>query len=188
MSPLVALLPSLSVRAKRTAATHGKTLPFSSGQPMLRLVATGPPFYKSGNHPETTIATTAFRPKASHQMVPTVVPRFSERCPLWCHTARTGQRSSWHRFARKNNRNGSPQVATRSELARRYAKRHNDLRKRRARGSNPQPLTGHHISSVAANHSLTLRKYLRYTSLRYALSAVKPFCSRAPTGATKAGD
>jgi hypothetical protein len=30
--------------------------------------------------------------------------------------------------------------------------------RRRARGSNPQPLTGHHISSVAANHSLTLRK------------------------------
>src|SRR5205085_729557 len=28
---------------------------------------------------------------------------------------------------------------------------------RRARGSNPQPLAGHHISSVAANHSLTLR-------------------------------
>ena len=29
--------------------------------------------------------------------------------------------------------------------------------KRRAWDSNPQPLTGHHISSVAANHSLTLQ-------------------------------
>ena len=29
--------------------------------------------------------------------------------------------------------------------------------KRRARDSNPQPLAGHHISSVAASHSLTLR-------------------------------
>ena len=29
--------------------------------------------------------------------------------------------------------------------------------KRRARDSNPQPLTGHHISSVAASHSLTLQ-------------------------------
>ncbi len=29
------------------------------------------------------------------------------------------------------------------------------------------PLLGHHISSVAANHSLTLRKSLRYISLRY---------------------
>jgi hypothetical protein len=28
---------------------------------------------------------------------------------------------------------------------------------RRARDSNPQPLAGHHISSVAANHSLTLQ-------------------------------
>ena len=50
------------------------------------------------------------------------------------------------------------------------------------------PITGHHISSVAANHSLTLRKHLSYISLRYAVSAVKPFCSRATTGATKAGD
>ena len=31
------------------------------------------------------------------------------------------------------------------------------LRERRARESNPQPLTGHHISSVAASHSLTLQ-------------------------------
>ncbi len=31
------------------------------------------------------------------------------------------------------------------------------LEKRRARDSNSQPLAGHHISSVAANHSLTLR-------------------------------
>ena len=30
---------------------------------------------------------------------------------------------------------------------------------RRARDSNPQPLAGHHISSVAANHSLTLRNF-----------------------------
>ena len=34
----------------------------------------------------------------------------------------------------------------------------NRLLQRRARGSNPQPLSGHHISSVAASHSLTLRK------------------------------
>jgi hypothetical protein len=34
------------------------------------------------------------------------------------------------------------------------------LIKRRARGSNPQPVSRHHISSVAANHSLTLRKRL----------------------------
>jgi hypothetical protein len=32
--------------------------------------------------------------------------------------------------------------------------------KRRARDSNPQPVSRHHISSVAANHSLTLRKWL----------------------------
>ena len=31
------------------------------------------------------------------------------------------------------------------------------LSKRRARDSNSQPLSGHHISSVAANHSLTLQ-------------------------------
>jgi integrase/recombinase XerD len=31
---------------------------------------------------------------------------------------------------------------------------------RRARGSNPQPVTRHHISSVAASHSLTLRRLL----------------------------
>lgn len=31
------------------------------------------------------------------------------------------------------------------------------LEKRRARGSNPQPVTRHHISSVTASHSLTLR-------------------------------
>ena len=31
------------------------------------------------------------------------------------------------------------------------------LSQRRARESNPQPLAGHHISSVAASHSLTLR-------------------------------
>jgi site-specific recombinase XerD len=34
----------------------------------------------------------------------------------------------------------------------------NEAEKRRARGSNPQPVSRHHISSVAANHSLTLRK------------------------------
>ena len=35
------------------------------------------------------------------------------------------------------------------------------------------PLQGHHISSVAANHSLTLRKSLPYNSLRYVLFVVK---------------
>ena len=35
------------------------------------------------------------------------------------------------------------------------------------------PLLGHHISSVAANHSLTLRKSLHNNSLRYALFVVK---------------
>ena len=38
----------------------------------------------------------------------------------------------------------------------RNSRRGRSLEERRARGSNPQPLTGHHISSVAANHSLTL--------------------------------
>src|SRR4051812_48221780 len=32
------------------------------------------------------------------------------------------------------------------------------LQERRARDSNSQPLSGHHISSVAASHSLTLRR------------------------------
>ena len=47
---------------------------------------------------------------------------------------------------------------------------------RRARESNPQPLAGHHISSVAASHSLTLRKSLRYISLRFVRLHVKGFC------------
>src|SRR5215204_433460 len=34
-----------------------------------------------------------------------------------------------------------------------------DFSKRRARDSNSQPLAGHHISSVAASHSLTLRRF-----------------------------
>ena len=33
------------------------------------------------------------------------------------------------------------------------------LSERRARDSNSQPLAGHHISSVAASHSLTLRRF-----------------------------
>ena len=45
--------------------------------------------------------------------------------------------------------------------------------KRRARESNPQPVTRHLISSQAANHSRTLRKCLRYNSLRYLLLVVK---------------
>src|SRR5262245_16946922 len=36
------------------------------------------------------------------------------------------------------------------------------LQQRRARDSNPQPLAGHHISSVAASHSLTLREFGRW--------------------------
>jgi hypothetical protein len=39
----------------------------------------------------------------------------------------------------------------------RNSRRGRSLRKRRARDSNPQPLAGHHISSVTASHSLTLR-------------------------------
>ena len=38
------------------------------------------------------------------------------------------------------------------------------LCQRRARGSNLQPLSGHHISSVAANHSLTLHRTLQVVS------------------------
>ena len=48
----------------------------------------------------------------------------------------------------------SPRVTGLDEKVRRLAASDN---KRRARDSNSQPLAGHHISSVAANHSLTLQ-------------------------------
>ena len=69
-------------------------------------------------------------------------------------------RRGWHQFAPNqapSNANGSPQAATRGGFTRRYVKRQNDLRKRRARDSNPQPVSRHLISSQAASHSLTLR-------------------------------
>jgi hypothetical protein len=59
--------------------------------------------------------------------------------------------------------------------------------KRRARGSNPQPLTGHHISSVAANHSLTLRNCLRNIILRLALLPVKGHFALCSQRARKSG-
>jgi hypothetical protein len=49
------------------------------------------------------------------------------------------------------------------------------------------PLLGHHISSVAANHSLTLRKRLSYNSLRYALLVVKCLFASCAQGARKDG-
>ena len=44
---------------------------------------------------------------------------------------------------------------------------------RRARESNPQPLSGHHISSVAASHSLTLRDASHNAILRHLRLPVK---------------
>ena len=61
------------------------------------------------------------------------------------------------------------------------------LRKRRARDSNPQPLSGHHISSVAASHSLTLRNSLRNLILRLALLPVKGLIALRAQRARKTG-
>ena len=61
------------------------------------------------------------------------------------------------------------------------------LGKRRARESNPQPLSGHHISSVAASHSLTLRNSLRNLILRLALLPVKGLIALRAQRARKTG-
>lgn len=62
---------------------------------------------------------------------------------------------------------------------------------RRARDSNPQPLAGHHISSVAASHSLTLRNDSQrfYLTLGGRIVCIRlcarPFASTAvPPGST----
>jgi hypothetical protein len=47
-----------------------------------------------------------------------------------------------------------------------------ELRKRRARGSNPQPLTGHHISSAKCTglqHALDLQLFNNPREKRYAV-------------------
>ena len=49
----------------------------------------------------------------------------------------------------------------------------NGFRRAEGKGSNPQRLAPHLISSQAANHSRTLRKRLRNTILRHLLLAVK---------------
>ena len=61
------------------------------------------------------------------------------------------------------------------------------FRKRRAWDSNPQLLSEHHISSVAASHSHTLRKRLAYSSLRYTPMGVKGFSSGARKMRAKMG-
>src|SRR5262245_23572367 len=55
---------------------------------------------------------------------------------------------------------------SRRRLTSRPPKSCDEISKRRARDSNPQPLAGHHISSVAASHSLTLRAAERFYSSR----------------------
>ncbi len=106
-------------------------------------------------------------------MVPTMVPSFWKRCPIWCRTPRIGRvpiGTDLHGKAVYQSRRkwqlGCGLCDVRLCCERTYE----------AEGTGLEPATpllGHHISSVAANHSLTLRNSLRYQSLRYEPSVVK---------------
>jgi hypothetical protein len=60
--------------------------------------------------------------------------------------------------SRKGRRGPSPKAATVAKLCDVVQRKATPNKERRARDLNPQPVTRHHISSVAASHSLTLRR------------------------------
>jgi hypothetical protein len=87
------------------------------------------------------------------------------------------QRISRHRFATKPAENQRERVAGSGDPSRLCATLcEAAIGFTQAEGTGFEPARGflpHHISSVAANHSLTLPNYLRYHILRYAGSTVK---------------
>ena len=73
-------------------------------------------------------------------------------------TEKTGQ-GQFSNWTKPGQQGGLPQRALRKSL-RIQSLRSAALFKRRARDSNSQPVARHHISSVAASHSLTLQTAL----------------------------